>query len=480
MRNFIAFLIGITFAALLMVPYAYAETIPATATPIVVGKPGVQATPQAYGKSAYINDNLSCTAAFNDVKNVTGTCAPKYTYIKDTCNFPSTTGATSTWTYHVTTTDAGNCPGSGTQTKLTRLLSGCPSGSTWDGSNCVSGYTYSCPSEGGWSLDGQNCVRSNCVAQKGQTANSGFYLMGTSPSAPFPAVGCYGGCSAVFGGDAPGGSKIIDGVTTYFAEGEYVYSDWACTGQTSPTPMTALPTDTCSIGQQLTQIAGNSVCVDVATGEPQDPDAPCSDVVLKGSPTTNPDGSETTVTTTIKCDGTKTKTSNTTFPDGSSEEETTDETPYDPLNPVGTGGGGTTPGTAADVGEGVEAGIESYCTTNPDAPICKTTESGDAAAIDGIYQSKAEGKTFEGVFDNFNDRIQAAPAISAATQFFDVSNLPSGSCAGLDTSFTVFGATFEVNLTDVFCSSFAVELYSYLNLGVQLVATWLAFTIAFL
>lgn len=500
MRNLIAFLIGVTIAALLCVSCAHAETIPAT----YVSPAG------SSGASGYASENTSgwfCGGGTkrDDPETACDYCSGQYVpsrHAAESFTFAAENGVNvlgyrcrtavengDGLVANITPSGVGTCPDGMTSAGTYTCSGTCPAGQELVNGYCTPG-TYTCPSTGGWAgptlIEGvQSCTRSDCVAQKGQTANSGYYDMGTSANTPFPAVGCYGGCSAIFDGTAPSKTSMVDGITHYYAEGEYIYDDWACSGTTSPTPVTGSPTDTCAQGQTLTQIAGNAVCVDTQTGEPQDPNAPCSDVVLQGSPTTNADGSETTVTTTIKCDGTKTQTSKTTFPDGSSEEETEDQTPYDPLNPgtgSGAGGGGTGTGTpdAATVGEGVDAGIESYCTTNPNSPICKETSSGEAASTSDLYQSKADGKTFEGVFDNFNNRIQAAPAISAATQFFDVSNLPAGSCAGLDTSFTIFGETFEVNLTDVFCSSFATELYSYLNLGVQLVATWLAFTIAFL
>lgn len=241
----------------------------------------------------------------------------------------------------------------------------CDGNGTLSGTMCVNATTYSCPIDGGWTLEGQSCTRSNCAAQKGTVANSGFYDMGTSASASFPAVGCYSGCSAVFEGDAPSTTSIVNGTKHYYAEGQYVYDEFVCSGTTSPVAVAAAPANTCSSTQDGGYVNGKFTCVNKATQQPEPTDVPKTETKTTNT-TNNPDGSTTITTTTNHPDGTKTIVTTTTAPDGTKTETVvTDggesENPQD---------GSATEATQKEILDELK---KTECEKNPDSFACVTS-----------------------------------------------------------------------------------------------------------
>lgn len=73
----------------------------------------------------------------------------------------------------------------------------------------------------------------------------------------------------------------------------------------------------------------------------------------------------------------------------------------------------------------------------------------------------------------------ASEVVAGGQRFFNVT-VPGGSCSGLNTSVTLYGYTFTIDLESVLCSSMADALYALMAIGIMLGATFAAFRIAYL
>jgi hypothetical protein len=408
-------LIGFLIALLSASLDSQAETIPATQTWTPVNSVSGEFTPQAYGSSTYQNDvprncqsgfvnwgtNNSYSCSGSSCTSVGGSCNGKKTATLGACNYPASTGTTSTYTITSTTTDNGNCPVTATQTRATRLIAGCPSGTSFHNGQC-STSTYSCPANQGWTLNGTNCERPECPyarnpdgtcqgqcdGKSGQTAAEGYY---TSP----PSLACYNGCAAtrslVLDG-SPGYNVLVNGVTKLYSKFNYSFADDG-TGQghgvscsaISPALESSAPptaenptsiTQSCGAGQTGQYLNGKFTCVNTQTGEKAAEGGVTQPKTTTSQTVTNPDNSTTTTETTTYPDGSKSIKVTTTPAPGSGGSTVIEETEVDADGkPIisGGAGGGTGPG---DTAEGVKEGIDDYCTANPTASICQKSEAG--------------------------------------------------------------------------------------------------------
>lgn len=250
---------------------------------------------------------------------------------------------------------------------------------------------YTCPTGQNWTLEGQSCTRPDCVAPevrdpetgictappclaKGTTYSSGYYLMGTSPAAPFNAVTCTGSCLVSFSGYVPGGVSLVDGISTYYAQGEWQYlgPNETCSGATTPSASTAPPPPTCGPNQYYGTINDKEVCVDATTGQPASTTpAPTPGPSTTSDTTTSPDGSTTKTETTTNPDRSSTTTTTTTSGDGTSTTTTTSTEAAPGTDPQKSlcEANPNLPECKASQG---------FCAENPDSPICKTSSFGGA------------------------------------------------------------------------------------------------------
>lgn len=207
---------------------------------------------------------------------------------------------------------------------------------------------------------------SPCVAKKGQILSSGKYDWGMNPEASVVSV-CDGTCDATFEGSQAAARFLEQGKYHYLAQGQYIYSGFACTGATDKPALTGVPSDTCASGQIMGQVNGKNICVSNSTGEPQDPHISQPKTSGTTSTTTsNPDGSTTTNTTSTHEDGSTTTTSKTVQPNGDT-----------------TVTGTTTPPEGADP-------LDGFCKQNPDAPLCSEKESKFAGSCDGAFTCEGD------------------------------------------------------------------------------------------
>ncbi|MGY1488698.1 hypothetical protein ACW4YW_04720 [Methylobacillus pratensis] len=302
--------------------------------------------------------------------------------------------------------------------------------------------------------------------------------MGTSTT-NFSTVACLNQCMLKFDGNIPGKEQLVNGKYHYFAEGSFIYNGFDCPGGTGSAPpgTTSLPPPSCGNGQTMGQINGKTACVGSGDGEPQNPHTPQETEKTEKTKTENPDGSTTETETTTRADGSSTTTTTTTNPDGSSTTTKT-ETPATGA-PGAVSGGSNNGNNNGSEGNDQDKKVD-ICAENPDIPACKEIDSGEAVDVDGLYESQySEDKTFKVVMQTFGDRVQNLSWFKSITGFFEVT-MPGGSCGGLSGSVGFGGYSFDYDLDAVFCGSAALSMYQVLSIGVQLAATWVAFSIAFL
>lgn len=309
-----------------------------------------------------------------------------------------------------------------------------------------------------------------CEDKEGQTARSGLFEMGTSQT-NFSTVACLNQCMLKFDGNIPGKEQLVNGKYHYYAEGAFIYNGFDCPGGTGSAPpgTTSLPPPSCGNGQTMGQINGKTACVGSGDGKPQNPHTPTETEKTEKTKTENPDGSTTETETTTRADGSSTTTTTTTNPDGSSTTTKT-ETPA-----TGSSGAVSEQKEAADKEKKVD-----ICAENPDIPACKEVDAGEAVDVEGLYESpNSEDKTFKVVMQTFTERVQNISWFKSIAGFFEVT-MPGGSCGGMSGSVGFGGYSFDYDLDSVFCGPAAQTMYSVLSVGVQMAATWVAFSIAFL
>lgn len=514
MRNLIAVLIGILISFVLMTPWVYAETIPATQ-----GTTVVNSSPYYYTSSACVTSSYTSHNTFSEVGNaVAARCGPyygdgSYTFNSANSTQPAGSGTISLWLDRST---GGSRGASGTK------ISGCLAPAQNVGGQCVT-YTYTCPANQGWTLEGQSCTRPECPYDrnpdgtcKGQCDGKG----GTSAASGIyeetpPQLICKSGCAATRSldlGDVNRYSKLVNGVVKYYGAYAYTYADMGgATGvvcssvsaglasSTPPDPVNLTNiTETCAAGQGMASMGGKTVCVDQSTGQPVASSGTTQkDVKTTTNTVTNPDGSTTTTKTTTYPDGSKTIESTTTAAGGGSSSSSTQQIdsegkPVLVTGPSGTGSGSTGGGTSGGgtgglnqdgVKNGVKDGIKAHCQENPNSPMCKEIEPGTAASIEGLYEKQSGEKTFESVLVGFKNNVSGLPFFTAATSAFSLS-IPAGSCSGLSASIPIdildFHTVWNIDLTETFCGTTALYVYFIFGIGLLITATWVGIRIALL
>lgn len=192
----------------------------------------------------------------------------------------------------------------------------------------------------------------------------GYWRQGTDRNS-FASLQCVGGCLAVFDGIAPGGSTLEDGVTVWYALGEFTKTGEECTpgeGVPTGTPLGDVPPPDCAAGQVLGTLNDKPVCADGGTGDPVVPPATNSETTTKTAPVDNGDGTTTETETT-----TKTSTS----PDGSTgTQTTTTTTTCDQAGNCTTTKETETTGTYVDPEQAAEEEQPSECELHPNTAGC--------------------------------------------------------------------------------------------------------------
>jgi hypothetical protein len=316
-----------------------------------------------------------------------------------------------------------------------------------------------CP-EPGSQLVGDQCTVA--CPPSGQVHSSGYFDIGTSPTNRIANYACSGSCGMIFSGSSPAAKSVVGGVTHYYAQGIYQYTGAPETCDPSNTPPGAtvqVPPDSCGPGQFGGTVNGVFKCYDSSGVE-----APTT------TPKTTQNSKNETVTDTTNPDGSTTRTTTTTNTDGSTTV-TTQNYPAGSPPPV-------VPTSSTETTTEQQDEEAAFCADNPDSPICKQSDV-LTPDVPELYTKDDSGDTFGSVLTAFSNGIKASPAISAASNFFNIT-VPSGSCAGLDGTLDLMGQPLTINMSQYLCSPDAEAIYTLLAIGVMIGAVWLAFTIAFL
>lgn len=270
------------------------------------------------------------------------------------------------------------------------------------------------------------CITGGSCPAYGTNYSAGYYDMGTSSTAPFPAYVCApSSCGLVFSGSVPKGTSMVAGVLHYYAFGSYDYvggtPDPACT-LTPATAAGSVPAATCGAGQQKGTVNGQVVCLNTSTGSttPQTTQTTSS----SSTPTTtNPDGSTTKTSTVTNPDGSKATTVTVTQTSGATSSTTTiTQSPtgggLPPMSPIGSSAGN--PSNKSD---------QNPTCGWPGGPACKIDETGTPS--DG---SLADQKSsFDSAATARNNAISALGSQGDHGLVWDWTwVLPSGTCTAMN------------------------------------------------
>lgn len=416
-------LLGFLIVLLVSVSAAHAETIPATSTETVV-------TPDyAYYK-------------FSDAVPGYSDCVPECTRFPSRNSMGNAAAAADwgngrTYTYNAGNTTPDPTSPSGSQSIYiwlddnlgssrgvygSKVWGSCTTGATYNGTSCAT-YTYTCPSNQGWTLDGQSCTRPDCPYVRNPDGTCAGQCDGkTASGAPdaipqalykatsVPKITCVNGCVATastvieIGGSNSYDSivKIENGVKVNYINVVYDYADdgtgqgsgVACSAVSSSLANSTPPTgvsnpdqiqQSCGSGQTGAYVNGKYTCVSNTTSEQTAQETVAKPQTTTTNTVTNPDGSTTTTKTTTYSDGSKTIETTATPSGGGSPSTTTTQHLDADGKPVSnaTAGGGSGSGqtNTANVKDGVKQGLDQYCTENPNSGLCK--EEGDKTASGG-------------------------------------------------------------------------------------------------
>jgi len=332
----------------------------------------------------------------------------------------------------VVSVDAGgvNCKHNGWFDARVSLGQYCPNGGTVTNGSCPASYT--CPSTGGWTLSGQTCTRSDCVAPQVRNATTGV-----CEAPPDPCASRTGSVTAWY--SSPVGSPSLESSQ---------YCENGCTVGLNPAPTGTSYTNGKFRVQQYTKVQLSYSCTNGLASAPGSVDSAASPPTPpKTPPCAATEGVLTSSSGTIACvpPGTpasappivdkKKKTES--FPDGSTKTEetittrdpqtgvedkrtTTTNTPASSGSPgqagaVGTSTSSTTGGVAptSSSGTGKEGDTSSdFCQKNPNLQICK----GDMNKEETQIKVKDSLETAFKTDDVKNDEITNAAASEAKKQ----------------------------------------------------------------
>lgn len=344
-------------------------------------------------------------------------------------------------------------------------VNSCPANSTDNGAGgcgCKTGYSES---------NGSCGAVPSCAF--GTPVKSGYFDYGKDPAGAPPALVCAGGCSALFYGDLPAGSSIVDGVKHWYAKGSYQMSGGTCDATDANTPgvpssSSGIPADACGQNQNQGTVTQNgqtkTVCVDKVPDDPSkagqaagtnDPNKPNTSSSTTINITNNNNGTTTTTTTTVTNGG-----------NGTTKTEKTTEVKDADGKTVSKGTETTWSGKQTDA----EA-QKSKCEENAAAEGC----GGNPKDISGSTLYTPKDKTAGGVLTAAKDTILSSPLGSAMGGFFTVSG--GGTCTAMHGSVTLFDRAMSID-GDVFCSSFAAQMFLIVRAVVMLLAVWWAWRVA--
>lgn len=357
---------------------------------------------------------------------------------------------------------SGGCQVQGVGFLQTEVVAGqCPQNSTPAGGNqcqCNAGYT-------------QNQAGTACVASCnfGNTLSSGYYDYGAQVSGAPPVLVCVGGCAAVFLGEVPAGSALVNGTKHYFAKGSYQTTGGSCQGGEAgePSSQPDVPKDACGPNQVMGVINGKATCVWQQDSTPGAGDAG------KPAPTNEPDqaakpptSSTTTNNTVVNNNGSTTTTSTTVVNNGNGTQTTTTTTTNKDPNGNVTGTSSTSETTGKQTDDQVK---KDKCEKNSSDEGCGGKPKDISGG--GLYTPKEA--TVKGVLEGARDTLMASPVGAAVTGFFSVSG--GGSCPRSTGTIPFINATISI---DAFCSDFAALAFLIIRGALLVVAGWMAFRIA--
>ncbi|WP_157755040.1 hypothetical protein [Variovorax boronicumulans] len=336
-----------------------------------------------------------------------------------------------------------------------------------------SAVTGGCQCSAGYEEDASH---TSCVPKKSEleqfcqdnaALKNGFNQSGTvAPASQIPNASCYKPYPPFEGADAGKGCRTTLGDAVGWL-GDDGKKHWSSTGvMTGQTCEDAAATDEapksapdpCPSGFPGT-VNGVAKCIAV------EPDKGIEGV--KGTSQTNADGTKIDSKETTKCVAsvcTTTTTTTTTTVTGSTSTSTSsrtesigDKCEKDPKNKVCQKTQGGTGSATSQMG----------CEQNSSAEGC----GGEGSEIGELYGKK--DKTIAQVMKKASDDLKAAPLGSAVGGFFTVGSggtcpSPSGVVPFLNKSVTF----------DMFCTSFAAQMFLIVRMVLLMLATWMAFRVA--
>lgn len=348
----------------------------------------------------------------------------------------------------------------------------CPANSTTSGSSCT------CKS-GFEEKDGQ-CVPEN-TCKFGDTSSAGYYDAGKNTAGGPAIMVCTGGCESIFDGSFPEGSALVNGEKHYYAKGEYIKTGRQCTGSAETVgqgiPVAEIPPDSCGEGQVMGKVNGKSVCSKSgADGSPSTKPEDKKDQSSSSKTTTkdkDEEGNdrETTTTTKKNADGSTTteKTVTVTKSNGNGGTTTTTTTSTSTTGGVpGSGGKGESGGKEDGKDDGDKE--KGKCEKNSSDEGC----GGAAANVDGKSLYNAKEKTFSDVLSKASTDLKGSGIGGAFTGFFNVAS--GGACPVSNWHIPYINADLTF---DFMCQSFALDAMLIIKGVLLVIASFMAFRIAF-
>ena len=322
-----------------------------------------------------------------------------------------------------------------------------------------------CPAGEPLQQDG-TCGVPRCSA--GSIPPGGLGSIAAGSGSEIPDEVCVDGCMFTAGGLGVGGSQ---GWAVEIGRG----TGASCEGNSFTAPADSPEAECTKKGMEYGTINGVTVCTNKApqstTTGSKESTTTTTTTDSNGNTSSESSSTRTDTTTTRNPDGstTTTTTTTTTHPDGSTSSSTTSTTTTGKGGGSGSGSGSGIGGGSGS-GSGNGSGDGEWGEEEEKAP-------GEAAGTGDLYTKNS--RTITDSFNDFTNQVKGAPFYQAASNFFTIS-VPGGGCSGLSGSVSFMGRSVSINMTEYFCGSSAQIVYNALSVGLLVVATWLAFKIAFL
>lgn len=336
---------------------------------------------------------------------------------------------------------------------------------------------WQCPSTGGWHLEGQTCTRPDCPAGKkmqpdgtckSQCEPSDGILQDGYIAKPLSQTYCNGQCEYYFQVVMESGAKGDDshydftagGVAWTYGTYRKKYPGVECKdvrapgeppgGPKPPVPRKKPP---CEDGEGvLTTSAGHVGCVPEGV-----PDARKPVVNKEKKEEVYPDGSKKE-TESVSTKDPKT---------GATDVSQTAVTTAGPGGGTQAGQPGTSTSSGSSSGTGGDGKGGDGC--DPTLNFCGGPD------VEALYTKKE--KTFQSSMETFKATVSGSPVGQASTQFFQVT-APGGGCPGWVVHVPFINVT--LNGADFFCNSSILAALDGAGAVMLALATYIAFTWAFL